>query len=245
MTSDSTERNFVVVRDAEALAIAAAKRVVSRIHANPERPAICLAGGSSPKALYGLLGNSDYAPRIPWNRVHWFIGDERFVPGDDKLSNMGMARKVFLNRCAPVTNIHPIPTDAANPAAAARLYESELQVFYGSDRLDQANPLFDLILMGLGRDGHTGSLFPGAAALNETAHWAVGVEHANVEPLVPRVTLTYPTLASSREMLFLVSGSNKREVLSRVKAGDDLPAARAHSNGTTTWLVDTAAGAAP
>jgi 6-phosphogluconolactonase len=174
--------------------------------------------------------------------VHWFIGDDRFVPPDDRLSNMGMARRLFLDRVnAPAANIHPMATTAASPETAARLYETELKSFYGADRLDRARPMFDLVLMGLGSDGHTASLFPGAPALEEKEHWVVGVDKAHLAPFVPRVTLTFPALASTREMLFLVSGEDKRDILGRVLAGEDLPAARAASDGELVWLVDRAA----
>ena len=107
--------------------------------------------------------------------------------------------------------------------------------------LDPARPLFDLVLMGVGPDGHTASLFPGDPALDETSRWVVGVPKANVEPFVPRVTLTLPTLASCREMLFEVAGTEKRAILTRVLAGENLPANRARSTGETVWLVDQAA----
>ena len=238
MTADS---RFTILSDAQTVAREAAAHLISRIEANKGRPAICLTGGSGPKPLYTLLGSSDYHARIPWDRVHWFIGDERFVSEDDPRNNMAMARKIFLDRCAPPANIHPIPTQTADPDIAARDYESELQAFYGARHLDSARPLFDFVLMGLGPDGHTASLFPGAKALDETERWVVGVDHANVEPFVPRVTLTLPALASSREMLFLACGEAKHDILSKVMASTDLPATRAHSNGITTWLVDIAA----
>jgi 6-phosphogluconolactonase len=101
--------------------------------------------------------------------------------------------------------------------------------------------LFDLVLMGLGSDGHTASLFPHSPALDEQARWVVGVAKAGMEPFVPRVTLTFPALASTREMLFLVDGAEKREILGRVLSGEDLPAHRAYSNGDLIWLVDRAA----
>ena len=238
---NAVQRKFTILPDAQAAAVEAAARLISRVEANNGRPAICLTGGSGPKLLYTLLGSSDYHGRIPWDRVHWFIGDERFVSEDDPRNNMAMARKIFLDRCAPPANIHPIPTQTADPDIAARDYESELQAFYGARHLDAARSLFDFVLMGLGPDGHTASLFPGAKALDETERWVVGVDHANVEPFVPRVTLTLPALASSREMLFLACGEAKHDILSKVMASTDLPATRAHSNGITTWLVDIAA----
>jgi 6-phosphogluconolactonase len=231
----------IVVADPAALADAAAKRLMARIEANPGRIAICLTGGSSPKQLYRLLASEAYAKRIPWDRVHWFIGDERFVPADGVLNNMRMAREIFLDRFAPNDHIHPILTDAADPDESARGYERELKLFYGADDLDPARPLFDLVLMGVGPDGHTASLFPGYPAVNETRRWVIGVPQAHVEPFVPRVTLTLPALASCREMLFELAGEEKRAILTRLLAGENLPANRARSIDETVLLLDRAA----
>jgi 6-phosphogluconolactonase len=236
------ERKLIEVADSTALAEVAAVRLLARMAANPGRIAICLTGGSSPKQLYELLATEDYRNKIPWERVHWFIGDERFVPASDERNNMAMARSIFLDRFAPSANIHPIPTDLADTDEAAARYERELKVFQGDVRLDDpVRPLFDLVLMGVGPDGHTASLFPDYPALQQTERWVVGVPQAHVEPFVPRVTLTLPALASCREMLFEVSGAGKRAILTRVLAGEPLPANRARSNGETVWLVDTAA----
>jgi 6-phosphogluconolactonase len=232
---------LIVVADAQALAHAAAERVMTRISANPGRIAICLTGGSSPKQLYQLLGSDAYRDKIPWQRVHWFIGDERFAPADDALNNMAVARAIFLDRNAPPANIHPIPTATESPDESAHAYERALQAFYSADRFDPSKPLFDLVLMGAGPDGHTASLFPGFPAIEETERWVVGVPKANVAPFVPRVTLTLPALASCREMLFEIAGPEKRPILTRLLNGENLPAARARSNGETVWLVDEAA----
>jgi len=243
MTTNDT-RQMISVADPAALARAAADRVVARIAANRGRVAICLTGGSSPKQLYHLLATDAYRSRIAWDRVHWFIGDERFVPASDPLNNMGMARKAFLQQCAPEANVHPIPTETAspdNPDKSAELYEGELKSFYGGEELDPSRPLFDLVLMGVGPDGHTASLFPDDPALDETSRWVVGVPKANVEPFVPRVTLTLPALGSCHEMLFEVAGAEKRAILARVLDGENLPANRAQSIGETVWLVDQAA----
>jgi 6-phosphogluconolactonase len=231
----------IAVSDPAALAKAAATRLLARIAANDDRVAICLTGGSSPKQLYQLLATDPYLSQIPWQRVHWFIGDERLVAPNDPLNNMGMARSLFLDRFAPAANIHPIPTDTADPGEAALRYENELQSFYGAKLLDSARPLFDVVLMGVGPDGHTASLFPGYPAIEETRRWVVGVPKANVEPFVPRVTLTLPALGSCREMLFEVAGPDKRAILTRVLQSENLPANRAHSIGETIWLVDQAA----
>jgi 6-phosphogluconolactonase len=243
MASDD-RRRVSAVADPSAMASAAAGRVLARIADSSARVAICLTGGSSPKRLYQLFASEAYRDKIPWQRVHWFIGDERFVPATDPLNNMAMARAIFLDRYAPADHIHPIPTataDPADPDRSAALYEQELKSFYGADALDPARPLFDLVLMGVGPDGHTASLFPGDATLDETTRWAVGVPKANVEPFVPRVTLTLPTLASCREMLFEVAGAEKRAILTRLFAGEKLPANRARSIGETVWLADEAA----
>jgi len=234
-------RHVITVADPAALATAAAERVIARLDANPGRAAICLTGGSSPKALYQLLASDTYRNRIPWDRVHWFIGDERFVPTTDPLNNMAMARRIFLDACAPAANIHPIPTDLAGPDQSARAFENELKSYYGAGVLNPARPLFDLVLMGVGPDGHTASLFPGYPATEETERWVVGVPEAHVEPFVPRVTLTFPALGSCREMLFEVAGADKRAILTRVLEGENLPAGRVSSTGETIWLVDEAA----
>jgi 6-phosphogluconolactonase len=237
----SDQRQVIAVSDPVALARAAAERVMARIAANKARAAICLTGGSSPKQLYKLLATDPYRGRIPWDRVHWFIGDERFVPPNHPLNNMGMAREIFLDRLAPAANIHPIPTDTADPGESARRYERELRSFYGAHELDPARPLFDVVLMGVGPDGHTASLFPEDPALQETRRWVVGVPKAHVEPFVPRVTLTLPVLASCHEMLFEIAGSEKRAILTRLLANENLPANHARSTGETVLLVDQAA----
>jgi 6-phosphogluconolactonase len=236
-----TPINRIVVADPAALADTAAKRLMARIESNPGRIAVCLTGGSSPKQLYRLLGSDAWSKRIPWDRVHWFIGDERFVPPDNPLNNMNIARGIFLDRFAPPINIHPIPTDTKDPDESARRYERELKSFYGADELDPARSLFDFVLMGVGPDGHTASLFPGYPAVNETKRWVVGVPQAHVEPFVPRVTLTLPALASCREMLFELAGNEKRAILAKLSTDESLPANRARSLGETVLLADRAA----
>jgi 6-phosphogluconolactonase len=232
-----SHRHILIVDDAAALAETAARRLIARFDTQG-RAAVCLTGGSSPQQLYRLLGEEPWRKEVPWDRVHWFIGDDRFVPETDPLSNMGTVRRILLDRVhAPQQNIHPMATDAKDPERAARLYEDDLKGFYGSQALDPARPLFDLVLMGLGGDGHTASLFPQSPALGETKRWAVGVAKAGMEPFVPRVTLTFPALASTQEMLFLVDDADKRAILTRVLAGEDLPAARAHADGALVWLI--------
>ncbi|MBR1123083.1 6-phosphogluconolactonase [Bradyrhizobium lablabi] len=236
-----SKRKIITVADPAALAKSAADRLSARVSENNGRIAVCLTGGSSPRQLYALLATDAYRGKIPWDRVHWFIGDERFVPADDPRNNMSAARQIFLDECAPTENVHAIPTDADDPNASAEQYAEELKSFYGANNIESDRPLFDLVLMGVGPDGHTASLFPSYPALEETSHWVVGVPKANVEPFVPRVTLTLPALGSCREMLFEVAGTDKRAILTRVFGGENLPANRARSAGETVWLVDQAA----
>jgi len=232
-------RELLIVDDADVLAREAAARVIDCI-GKSARPAVCLTGGSSPRRLYELLGSEPFRDQIPWARVQWFMGDERLVPHEHQLSNIGMARRIFLDRMAPRENVHAVATDTLDPGAAARAYEQDLRSFYGADHLDPARPLFDIVLLGVGPDGHVASLFPGASHDDE-GHWTIGVARANVAPFVPRVSLTFTALASCRQMLFLVSGPEKRAIFASVQRGEDLPAAHIHSNTLTTWLVDRAA----
>lgn len=231
-----------ILPDAEAVARRAADRLVAVCAEAPnERIAICLSGGSTPKRLYALLAGPDYLERVPWPRIHWFFGDDRVVPWDDPLSNVRMVREAFGHGAPiPATHLHFIPSDLG-PDAGAIAYSESLRAFYGADALDPDRPLFDLVLLGLGEDGHVASLFPGKPALAELEAWAAPVPEAGLAPFVPRITLTYPALASSRQVLFLVTGEAKTEPLRRLSEGVALPAACIASKGSLTWLIDRAA----
>lgn len=235
------KREIVTVPDPQRLAEVAANHLIARIEQNKDRAAICLTGGSTPARLYEMLATPLWRDRIPWPRVHWFLTDDRFVPENDLLSNGGMARRAFLDACAPAENIHFIDTTAPTPDEAARHYASDLRAFHAAQP-DPSAPLFDLVLMGIGPDGHTASLFPGMSALSVRDRWVVGVPQANVAPFVPRVTLTFEALASTREMLFLVAGHDKAPIMTQLMSGENLPAARAGAaHGRTIWLLDEAA----
>jgi 6-phosphogluconolactonase len=230
-----------VLPDAEAIAGAAADWLIERTAERPEaRFAVALAGGSTPRRLYELLAEPPRRDRLPWARAHWFWGDERFVPPDDPKSNYRMAREAMLARAPlPAGHVHPVPTLGLTPREAAAAYQRELAGFYGADRLDPARPLFDIVLLGLGADGHTASLFPGAAALDERRDWVAAVIGAQTEP---RITLTYPALESSRHVAFLVAGAEKRAAFARLRRGDAaIPAARLRPAGETRVFVDRAA----
>ena len=231
-----------VLPDPQAVAREAAERlIVACGETRSERIAICLSGGSTPKVLYGLLAGPDYASRMPWERIHWFFGDDRAVPWDDERSNVRMVREAFGHGTSiPPTHLHFIPSDDG-AETGARAYERTLLDFYGADRLDPDRPLFDLVLLGLGEDGHTASLFPGKPAAGEIRRLVVPVPEAGLAPFVPRISLTLTALASSRHVLFLVTGAGKRAALTRLAAGEDLPAGRVTSTGAVAWLLDEAA----
>ncbi len=229
-----------VFPDPEALARRAADVLLEAVRATYGRCAIALSGGSTPKRLYEMLAQTPYRETFPWQRVHLFWGDERFVPPTDPRSNFRMAREALLS-CVPIptANVHPIPTEGEAPEEAAREYERTLKSFYGAERLDPKRPLFDVTLLGLGEDGHIASLFPGTKALSERERWVVEVTDGASEP---RISLTYPALESSRSVLFLVAGAGKQAILTRVLRGDQsFPAARLRPVGSLLWLADAAA----
>jgi 6-phosphogluconolactonase len=235
-------RELQIVADADALAQAAARRIQRDFAQNSGRLAVCLTGGSTPERLYETLASEPFRSALPWDRIHWFWGDDRFVPQNEPRSNAGMARRLMLDRVSVSREmIHAIPMATENVRDAAQAYESELQRFYGASRIDPARPLFDVVLMGMGSDGHTASLFPGHVQLEEQQRWAIEVPNPALEPFVPRVTLTFPVLAATRDMLFLISDESKRGAVASVLAGADLPAGRAHSNGKLLWMMDRAA----
>ncbi len=230
-----------VLPDADALAGFAADWLLARVLAARDPVGICLSGGATPARLYERLAGEAYRSQFPWARVHWFWGDERHVPHQSEPSNAGAAWRALLGRVpVPPGHLHPIPTLASDPEDDARAYEATLKAFYGGDHLDPSRPLFKGVLLGLGDDGHTASLFPGDPALLEKERWVVPVGPSG-QPFVPRITLTLPPLSSSAATAFLVSGEGKRERLARILAGSDAPAARVRSAGGIHWIVDRAA----
>jgi 6-phosphogluconolactonase len=229
-----------VLADAEALARRAADWLLATALAKQDAFTIALSGGSTPRRLYELLAAPPYYDAFPWRRTHWFWGDERFVPHDNAESNFRMARETLLSRMdIPAANVHPVPTEGLTPEEAAVEYEFTLQSFYGATALTPKRPLFDVVLLGLGPEGHTASLFPGTAVLEERRRWVAPVVGAKPEP---RISLTYPALNSSRQVTFLAAGESKREVLDRLFRGDtSLPAARLRPRGELRFFLDRAA----
>jgi len=230
--------------DADALARLVADWLIERIGASTGSFALNLSGGSTPKRLYSLLACPTHRDRIPWTRLHLFFGDERFVPPDDPENNFGMVRDTLIAHVPiPPTQVHAVPTVGVPDAqAAAAAYQHTLERFYGSEQLDASRPLFDVTFLGVGPDGHTASLFPGTVALDESAAWVVPV--IGPTPPYQRITLTYPALASSHVIAFLVTGHEKCKIVKRVLDGDrTLPAARVQNAGELRWFLDRAAAA--
>ncbi len=238
--TDVFQAKWEVLADPEALATAVADWLIERAATAEGAFAVALSGGSTPRRLYELLAAGARREKFPWSRAHWFWGDERFVPRDDARSNYRMAWEAML-RYAPVLpdHMHAFPVEANDPEVAALAYERELQSFYDGAILDPRRPLFEITLLGLGGDGHTASLFPRTAALDERRHWVASVQGIMPEP---RLTLTYPVLESSRHVAFLVAGPEKRAALARFRRGDhELPAARLRPTGELWLFADAAA----
>lgn len=232
-----------ILADPEALARRVADWIFEAATAKDGVFAIALSGGSTPRPVYEHLAAPPYRNAFPWSRTHWFWGDERFAPHDDPLSNYRMAREALLSRApVPAANIHPVPTEGVTPEAAAASYQRDLTSFHGAKDLDAGRPLFDVMLLGLGPDGHTASLFPGAAILAERELWVA----AATDPKgLARITLTYPAIESSRKTAFLVSGKEKSAMFRRLCQRDDaLPAARVHPVGDLWLFADAEAAEA-
>lgn len=197
---------------------------------------IALAGGSTPKPIYEAIATED----LPWPKIHVFWGDERYVPPDHPDSNQKMAREAWLNKIdIPQTNIHPMPTGSANPQVDAEQYQQELSRFF---QLKSGEiPHFELILLGMGDDGHTASLFPHTDALNISDR-LITVGNKNGES---RLTFTVPLINAARCVIFIVSGSNKQTALKQVWApeGDDFsyPSRLIRPQGELWWLLDQSA----
>jgi 6-phosphogluconolactonase len=242
--SDEAGR-VIVFDDAEAVARAAAERF-AEIAAESVRArgrfGVALSGGSTPRRIYELLAGERFKARVEWPKAHVFFGDERCVPPTDGASNYRMARDTLLSRVAvPAANVHRMIGEG-DAAANARLYEDELRSYFGGAEF----PAFDLVMLGLGEDGHTASLFPESPALDETAAWAA----ANwVEKLgAYRITLTAPVINHAAHVMFVVTGAGKaerlREVLEGARSPRSLPARLIRPvGGVLEWLVDRAAAA--
>lgn len=233
------QANVRILPDLAALSLRAAETAVGIINEAVGRTGRCslvLSGGRTPTRFHELLA-SRFRGRVPWPHVHVFWGDERYVPHDHPQSNYRMAKETLLDHVpCPAANVHPMPTHVSDPAVAAQDYEATLERYWA----DQ-DPRFDLVLLGMGAEGHTASLFPGAPALRERTHWVV----AATVPADPprRLTLTLRALARSAHAHFLVAGADKVPALRHVLSGSaDLnlyPAAGIRpARGEVTWWLD-------
>jgi 6-phosphogluconolactonase len=243
MSSDEQTANVHLFDDAEAVARAVAARFVELaedcVHTSG-RFSVALSGGSTPRRIYELLAGEEFASRVEWSKVHVFFGDERCVPPDDAESNYRMAQESLLSRVdVPAENVHRMIGEG-DAAANARLYEDELRKFFGGDDL----PRFDLIMLGMGDDGHTASLFPHSPALEDAGAWVVAnfVEKFGAY----RLTLTAPVINHAAHVWFVVAGAVKAERLREVIKGERdpqrLPAQSIRPvDGSLDWYVDHAA----
>ncbi len=201
-----------------------------------------LSGGGTPRPMHRLLAAEPYRSGIPWRCTHLFWVDERLVPAADPASNFGQAEKDSLKRLTlPEGHVHPMISPKA-PDAAAEDYEQELRRYFAS--IGSPAPVFDLILLGVGEDGHTASIFPGDDSAVTTTSWVAAVKGGS--PDVDRLTLTLPVINQARRIVFLVSGSKKAPVVRSLlaDASSRLPARHIHPpNGKVVWLLDEAAAA--
>ena len=227
-------------RRAAELFIALAKQAIR----NAGQFTVALSGGSTPKALYSLLASPQYGELMDWSNVHLFWGDERCVPPDHRESNYRLVEDTLLSKIRiPEANVHRMAGEQA-PVVAAAEYEAELKNFFKIRTISW--PRFDLILLGLGEDGHTASLFPGSDGLDEDKHLVAAVY---VEKLkAHRLTLTLPVLNRAARVIYLVAGSSKAQILEQLLHGDaasrKFPAGRVNpADGELTWIVDAAAAA--
>ncbi|HVQ37661.1 MAG TPA: 6-phosphogluconolactonase [Pyrinomonadaceae bacterium] len=235
--------NVRIFNTPEDVALAAADELVAYAReaiADHEWFGVALAGGNTPRRVYELLGSDPHKKLIEWSRVHLFFGDERCVPPVHPDSNYRMVYEALVSNVEiPEGNVHRIVGENDPPAGAAA-YEQELRRFFTAASL----PRFDLVLLGMGEDGHTASLFPKSDALKEQSKWVVATQ--NLQSQQDRISLTLPALNHAAHVLFLITGSNKATRLSevlRIESGPEpLPAQLISPvQGTLEWLIDRAA----
>lgn len=228
-----------IYADFKLLARAAAEHFVERSNeAVAQRGlfTVALSGGSTPKVLFGLLADpkEPFRDQIPWSRIHFFWSDERHVPPDHPESNYRMANEVLLSR-VPITqsNVHRVPSENPDAADAAAEYERTVVEITG-----QSLPQLDLILLGLGNDGHTASIFPGSDVLHETERLVAAPWVEKLQTY--RITMTLPLLNNGASVVFLVSGSEKAKIVKEIFEGPEQYPAQAvkPTNGELVWMLD-------
>lgn len=233
-----------VLPDLEALSREAAEmflKLSEQYIARNGRFAVAVSGGCTPIRLYELLSSELYNRKIEWHKVHVFWADERFVPHDNPESNYRVLQENLLSKISlPAENIHPVRTDVSSISTSAKIYEKEIRQFLGSSRSKLA--AFDLVLLGMGEDGHTASLFPGSQILKEKNRLVVPVSDQKHE--YPRVTLTLTAINKARNIVFLISGRQKASAVKKVVYDKDvtLPASLVkQGKGNLFFFLDEAA----
>jgi len=200
---------------------------------------IAFTGGRTPGPVYELLASPELNIGIAWDSVHAFWSDERCVPSNHADSNYAMTEDVLLSRISiPTSNLHRARTEGASPDGIAAAYEEDLHRCFGEGRI----PCFDVILLGMGADGHTASLFPGSPALREELRWVVAVDGRHAMPPVPRVTFTLPLINNARRVMFMISGDEKSRIADEIEHEPDqairkYPAAMIKPKGKLIWFV--------
>lgn len=234
--------NVKIFQSAEEMAEASAEFIIKTAKNAIEtsgRFVISLSGGHTPEQLYKRLSKPPFSDQMPWNKTFVFWGDERFVPSTGEQNNGHMAKALLLDRVdIPLANVYPVPVELS-PAESAKKYELTIINFFGDDR-----PRFDLILLGLGENGHTASLFPGSDSLTEKTHLVREVFVA--EQKMFRVTMTADLINQARNIIFLVEGKGKAEILNSVLTApyqpDRYPAQLIKpAYGKLYWFVDSKA----
>jgi 6-phosphogluconolactonase len=237
---NSMDRHVEVLPDLAALVDRSLELVLEKLNdaiAHRSIATIALSGGSTPKPLYEKLAEQD----LPWDQLHVFWGDERYVPPTHEDSNYRMARLAWLDKVPiPAKNIHPMLTNEADPAIAAQSHEADIQTFFQIEPGEF--PAFDVILLGIGDDAHTASLFPGTDAL-KVRERLITVGNKDGQP---RITFTAPLINHARTVLFMVAGENKQHALSQIFAPDadamNYPSRLIQPQGELWWLLDQSAG---
>lgn len=236
--ADPPKQSLHRFSDLETLSRAAARALAEDVRAvldTQDRYTLALAGGSTPKRLYELLA-SGAEGTVPWNRVHLFWGDERYVPLWDERSNAYLAQTALLETISiPEENVHPVPTHDDSPEAAASAYADTLRQYFSEE-----SHTFDTVLLGLGSDGHTASLFPETPELGRGVDWVRVVEAPPQHEVTTRLTCSLPVLNGSRRAIFLVSGTRKKEAVHRVLNEQDasLPATHVQPRVQLDWYLD-------
>jgi len=235
-----SKATMLIEKNPDAMAYAAARVFINAAETNikdHDRLNVALSGGSTPRQMHALLSRDPFCRAVKWDKIHIFWGDERCVPLDDPASNYGAARNDFLDRVPiPEGNIHPMPANM-DPAAAVLFYQKTLEAHLPKDAA--GFPVFDLIFLGIGIDGHIASLFPEDAALDKSEQWVAAVRGG--VPDVLRLTLTFPVLNHARQIAFMISGKQKAKLVRALfeEEGFVFPAQRIQPiRGKLLWILD-------